>query len=108
MELENDKKRYDRTYAQIDLGAIRHNIAVERARVGADVKIMAVIKANAYGHGDIEVAEALDDQVDAYGVAIPEEALKLRKNGVKKMLLILGYSGTVSYTHLTLPTTSRV
>ncbi len=54
---------------------------------------MAVIKANAYGHGDIEVAEALDDQVDAYGVAIPEEALKLRKNGVKKMLLILGYSG---------------
>ena len=93
MELENDKKRYDRTYAQIDLGAIRHNIAVERARVGADVKIMAVIKANAYGHGDIEVAEALDDQVDAYGVAIPEEALKLRKNGVKKMLLILGYSG---------------
>ncbi len=39
MELENDKKRYDRTYAQIDLGAIRHNIAVERARVGADVKI---------------------------------------------------------------------
>ena len=93
MELENDKKRYDRTYAQIDLGAIRHNIAVERARVGADVKIMAVIKANAYGHGDIEVAEALDDQVDAYGVAIPEEALKLRKHGVKKMLLILGYSG---------------
>ena len=93
MELENDKKRYDRTYAQIDLGASLHNIAGEKARVGADVKIMAVIKANAYGHGDIEVAEALDDQVDAYGVAIPEEALKLRKNGVKKMLLILGYSG---------------
>ena len=93
MELEKEKKRYDRTYAQIDLGAIRHNIAVERKRVGETVKIMAVIKANAYGHGDIAVAEALDDLVDAYGVAIPEEALKLRGNGVKKMLLILGYSG---------------
>lgn len=93
MELENEKRRYDRTYAQIDLGAVRHNITLERKRVGTGVKIMAVIKANAYGHGDIEVAEALDDLVDAYGVAIPEEALKLRKNGVKKMLLILGYSG---------------
>ncbi len=93
MELEKEKKRYDRTYAQIDLGAIRHNIAVERKRVGETVKIMVVIKANAYGHGDIAVAEALDDLVDAYGVAIPEEALKLRGNGVKKMLLILGYSG---------------
>lgn len=94
MEFENEKKRYDRTYAQIDLGAVRHNIMVERARIGADVKIMAVIKANAYGHGDIEVAEALDGLVDAYGVAIPEEALRLRKNGVKKMILVLGYSGS--------------
>lgn len=93
MERENEKRRYDRTYAQIDLGAVRHNITLERKRVGTGVKIMAVIKANAYGHGDIEVAEALADLVDAYGVAIPEEALKLRKNGIKKMLLILGYSG---------------
>ncbi len=93
MELGNEKRRYDRTYALIDLGAVRHNITAERERVGESVKIMAVIKANAYGHGDIEVAEALDDLVDAYGVAIPEEALRLRKNGVKKMLLILGYSG---------------
>ncbi len=93
MELGNEKRRYDRTYALIDLGAVRHNITAERKRVGESVKIMAVIKANAYGHGDIEVAEALDDLVDAYGVAIPEEALRLRKNGVKKMLLILGYSG---------------
>ncbi len=93
MELGNEKRQYDRTYALIDLGAVRHNITAERKRVGEGVKIMAVIKANAYGHGDIEVAEALDGLVDAYGVAIPEEALRLRKNGVKKMLLILGYSG---------------
>lgn len=51
MERENEKRRYDRTYAQIDLGAVRHNITLERKRVGTGVKIMAVIKANAYTMG---------------------------------------------------------
>ena len=78
---------------EIDLDAIKHNIRCEREKVGDKVKIMAIIKANAYGHGDIEVAEALKDEVDAYGVAIIEEALKLRKAGVAKMILILGHTG---------------
>ncbi len=90
----NEKKRYNRTYAEIDLTAIRHNILEERKRVGNDVKIMAIVKADAYGHGDIMVADALRDLVDAYGVAMIEEAIKLRENGVKKMLLILGYTGS--------------
>ena len=95
-EMEQEmKKIYDRTYVEIDLNAIRHNIRCEREKVGPDVKIMAIVKANAYGHGDIEVAEALDDLVDAFGVAIIEEALKLRKAGVKKMILILGHTGEV-------------
>lgn len=93
MDSRNDRKIYERTYAQIDLGAIRHNILEERRRVGKDVKIMAIIKADAYGHGDIPVAETLNDLVDAYGVAIPEEALRLRKKGIGKMLLILGHTG---------------
>ena len=59
MERETEQKKYSRTYAQIDLGAIRHNISEERKRVGDHVKIMAVIKADAYGHGDVQVAEAL-------------------------------------------------
>ena len=100
-EMEQEmKKIYDRTYVEIDLNAIRHNIRCEREKVGPDVKIMAIVKANAYGHGDIEVAEALYDLVDAFGVAIIEEALKLRKAGVTKMILILGHTGEVWYEDL--------
>ncbi len=94
MERETDQKEYSRTYAEINLGAIRHNILEERKRVGSRVKIMAVIKADAYGHGDVPVAEALDDLVDAYGVALAEEALHLRQQGIGKMILILGYTGS--------------
>lgn len=93
MESLSEKKKYERTYVEIDLGAIRHNILEERARVGKDTKIMAIVKADAYGHGDVKVAEALNDLVDAYGVAIPEEALHLRENGIGKLILILGHSG---------------
>lgn len=95
-----EMKRYDRTYAEIDLNAIRHNILEERRRVGNDVKIMAIVKADAYGHGDVEVAEALNDLVDAYGVAVIEEAIKLRKSGNRKMILILGYTGSDWYEDL--------
>lgn len=93
MKIIDEKKIYERTYAEIDLGAIRGNISAERTRVGKDVKIMAIIKADAYGHGAVKVAEALADLTDAYGVAIPEEALELRQNGITKTLLILGHSG---------------
>lgn len=95
VESEIDRKKYERTYVEIDLRAIRHNILQEKKRMGReDVKMMAVIKADAYGHGDVPVAEALNDLADAYGVAIPEEALKLRANGIAKTILILGHTGT--------------
>ena len=101
MELENDKKRYDRTYAQIDLGAIRHNIAVERARVGADVKIMAVIKANAYGHGAVLIAKALQDlEIKDFCVASVNEAALLRKAGILGQILILGYTSPNQFSDL--------
>ena len=88
-----ENKWFDRTYAEINLSAIRYNIQEEKKQVGRGVRMMAVIKANAYGHGDIAVANALDDLVDAYGVAVAEEALNLREHGIKKMILILGYTG---------------
>ncbi len=94
MEIKGETGKYARTYAEIDLSAIRHNILEERRRVGRDVRIMAIVKADAYGHGDVMVADALRDLVDAYGVAIIEEALKLREHGIGKMLLILGYTGS--------------
>ncbi|MCM1246068.1 MAG: alanine racemase [Roseburia sp.] len=93
MKERQEPKIYDRTYAEIDLNAIRYNICAEKKRVGGDVKLMAVIKADAYGHGDYQVAEALCDLVDAYGVAIPEEALRIREKGIHKTLLIFGYAG---------------
>lgn len=94
MKEKREEKQYDRTCVEIDLNAIRYNILQEKKLVGNEVKIMAVIKADAYGHGDRQVAEALCDLVDAYGVAIPEEALHLRRSGIRKMILILGYTGS--------------
>jgi len=86
-------REYDRTYAEVNLDAIRHNIIEARKSIKADTKIMAIVKANAYGHGAVSVSKALEDLVDAYGVAIIEEALELRENGLDKMILILGYTG---------------
>lgn len=90
-------KQYDRTYARINLSAIRHNIGEVRKHIDKKTKIMAIVKADAYGHGAIEVAKTLYDMVDAYGVAMIEEAMELRENGIDKTILILGYTGEESY-----------
>lgn len=90
-------KQYDRTYAQINLSAIRNNIAEVRKNIRKSAKIMAIVKADAYGHGAVPVAKSIEDMVDAYGVAIIEEALQLRKNGIDKMILILGYTSEEWY-----------
>ena len=67
---------------EVDLNAIRSNYAALREKF-APAKVMAVVKANAYGHGMIEVARALDGNVDAFGVADLEEAKALRDAGIK-------------------------
>lgn len=82
--------RYYRVWADIDLDAIRKNIETMRSYIPAGKKLLAVIKANAYGHGAVEVADALDDLAEYYGVACIEEAIELRKAGVIKPILILG------------------
>ena len=91
------KKRFDRTYAQIDLSAIRHNIEEARKNIKQGTKIMAIVKANAYGHGAVPVSHALENLVDAYGVAIFEEAAELRDSGIDKTILILGYTPESEY-----------
>lgn len=83
-------KEYYRVQADIDLDAICSNIEATRQIIKADTKIMAVIKADGYGHGAVPVARALGDRVDAYGVAILEEGISLRKAGFTKPVLILG------------------
>ena len=79
-----------RTWAEIDLGAIRHNAAAVRARVGPGVKIMAIVKANAYGHGLGPVVRALADRVDLFGVANVAEARELRAHLPAAEVFILG------------------
>ena len=63
---------YHRVEADIDLSAIRRNIETMKGCIPKDKKLLAVIKANAYGHGAIQVAEVLDDLSDYYGVACIE------------------------------------
>ena len=95
-------KRYDRCYAQVDLGPIRHNITEARKKFKDTTKIMTIAKADAYGHGAVPVAKSLLDLVDAYGVATLEEAVELRKNEIDKMILILGYTPEGDYEDLIL------
>ncbi len=74
-------------WIDIDLEALRHNLAVV-SRYAPDSRVAAVIKANAYGHGILPTAKALQE-ADAFAVARVEEALQLREAGVEKTLLVL-------------------
>lgn len=79
------------TWAEISLGAIKYNCAVIQDIVGKDTGIMAVVKANAYGHGLVEVSKLLNKLKIRYlGVATLDEALTLRKAKMKLPILILG------------------
>lgn len=78
------------TRAEVDLGALGFNIDQIRKKVGSRTKIMAVVKANAYGHGISEVANAaVAFGVDSLGVAFPEEGLLLRQNGIAGPVVVL-------------------
>lgn len=81
----------------IDLDAIRHNYLLMKGQLPPDVRVMAVVKANAYGHGILEVAKTI---VDAGGndlaVAIPEEGVQLRDNGIRANILVLGAATDVA------------
>ena len=81
---------FDSTKLMIDLDAIGHNIAAVKARVNAPV--MAIIKADAYGYGAVELARYLDDSCAFFGVSSILEALELRQAGIQKPILILGYT----------------
>lgn len=79
------------TWAEIDLEALASNFRVICEHVGPDVKVMAAVKANAYGHGAVRCARRLEDEgVDWFGVALPEEGVELRRAGITKPILCLG------------------
>ena len=83
------------TKLMIDLDAIRHNIQAVKAKAGAPV--MAIIKADAYGHGAVQLAKHLDDCCAFFGVSSILEALELRQAGIQKPMLILGYTPVSSF-----------
>lgn len=90
---------YPRVHADIDLDAIRHNMDEMHRLVDPHTKLMAVIKTDGYGHGAIPIARELEeiDYVYGYAVAAEEEALALRADGIKKPILILGYTFPEQY-----------
>lgn len=76
----------------IDLGAIAHNVAALKARVGKDVELMAVVKANAYGHGAVPVSRtALAVGAARLAVARIPEGVALRQAGIRAPILVMGY-----------------
>lgn len=75
--------------ADIDLSALRHNLDLARGLAGS-ARVMAVIKADAYGHGIVQAAQALADSADGLAVARLDEVLTLRDAGIRNRLLLLG------------------
>ncbi|MED3662979.1 alanine racemase [Ureibacillus terrenus] len=88
-------KHFRPTKAIIDLDAIKYNVLQLKKHIQPNVQIIAVVKANAYGHGDVEVAKAaLEAGASMLAVATPEEALHVRKHLPDPDILVLGYSPT--------------
>ena len=79
------------TWAEINLDNLAFNFHSVKDFIGVVPKLMAVVKADAYGHGAVECARRLQDEgVDWFGVALPEEGIELRKAGIRKLILCLG------------------
>lgn len=85
-------KKFERVKAVVSLDAIAHNFAEMKKNIAKGTKIVAVIKADGYGHGAEAIARLIEDYdyIWGFAVATPEEALQLRTFGVKKPILILG------------------
>lgn len=85
-------RSHPRVWAEIDLDAISANLATIKSRIGGRGSVMLVVKADAYGHGAIEIARHVvaRREVGAFGVGDSEEALELRRAGIDAPILILG------------------
>lgn len=79
-----------RVCAAVDLDAIRQNADAVLAKIPEGVKLLAVIKANAYGHGAVRIARLLEDRAAYFAVATLDEGIELRENGIETPILVLG------------------
>ncbi len=87
--------KYDNTHVTIDLDIIRSNFCAIKEKAG--VPVMAIVKADAYGHGAIQVARHLKDDCAFFGVSSMLEALELRKAGLHNPILILGHVPSAAF-----------
>jgi alanine racemase len=76
--------------AEVDLAALRKNVDVLAGTVGPGVGILAVVKADAYGHGALAVARALERKVWGFAVSLVEEGVELRRGGIEAPIVVLG------------------
>ena len=92
-------KKYSRICAHIDLDAVDHNFEVMRSHLKEGTKICAVVKADCYGHGALQIARQLEGKpyIWGYACATPEEAMQLRCGGIMKPIILLGYAFEESY-----------
>lgn len=86
---------FDNTYVKIDLDRIEANFDAVKNRAG--VSVMAVVKADAYGHGAVQIAHLLRDKCAAFGVSSILEALELRRAGLDTPILILGHTPAAAF-----------
>ncbi len=91
---------YHRSFVRVDLAAIRSNFGALKGILAPETKTMAIVKANAYGHGSVRVAKELESKADYFAVAALEEAMELRENGIKTPVLILAYTSPSQYEEL--------
>lgn len=85
-------RQHRNTYAEVNLQAIYHNVQAMKRQLKKETKMIAVVKANGYGHGAVQVAKtALQAGADYLAVALLEEALELREAGIDAPILVFGY-----------------
>jgi alanine racemase len=87
---------FDNTYVKIDLDAVAENFDAVCRKAGGK-KVMAVIKADAYGHGAIQIARLLQGKCAFFGVSSILEAMELRRNGIHDPILILGHAPSSAF-----------
>ncbi len=100
MTTEHKYDNYYRCFAAIDLSAIEKNLEEIQKRINPGVKTLAIVKADAYGHGSVPVAKTIEEKIDYFGVASAEEAVNLRESGIKKPVLVLSYTEPCRYGEL--------
>ena len=97
MTQEAVNKEYYRTYAKVNLDAIENNLLELKKKIKPGVLSLAIVKADAYGHGAVGVTVHIQNEVDYFGIAELGEAVELREAGVVKPILVLSYTSPYQY-----------